>query len=346
MLTPRLQNMIRKACHAALLAAFGWAGAPLAGIGDAEATPYCLMSKPQLGAPAVCRQFYLADLARADGGARATISPTTGMCAPTPMGQREGWTPDGTFPVPLPSWAAGDQAMGVVSPYHSDLYKCREAQRQGPPTNGGGGPNGGYGHVSSQCSAPGGGCQVKQITRQPESRDAQGRITVEAALIHVLECPSTGTRYVYQYLNRRAFRVVQPGNWSHAIGGGDFATCDQANQVAATSGATTPQQPQQVAGVYVYVLKDIGVVAATQQVVSTRPGCHWAGGGPRPCTTPASVIGALGGPYASEDAARADMRTKLDCSRGHWGTFVGQGPSKAWLQNNITGSDCRSMKQL
>ena len=40
------------------------------------------------------------------------------------------------------------------------------------------------------------------------------------------------------------------------------------------------------------------------------------------------------------------MRTKLDCQRGHWGTFIENGSGKFWLQNNLTGSDCRSVKQL
>lgn len=345
MLTPRLGTLVRKACHGVLLVAIGWAGSALCGAGDAQAAPYCVLRKPQFGAPANCFQFYLADLARIDGGARAGLT-TAGACGVTPMGQREGWSPDTSFPLPLPSWSAGDSAIGVVSPYHKDLYACRAAQSgtsNNPPASGGGA--GGGVNQASLCSAPGGGCQLRQIVRQPEQRDAQGRLTAEAALIHVLQCPTTGTRYVYQYLNRRAFRVVQPPNWGQALGGGDFATCEQANTVAARDGAT-PQPPVQTAGYYVYVLKDIGLVAATQQIVSTRPVCHWSGGGPRPCTAPASVIGSLGGPYPTEDAARADMRTKLDCQRGHWGTFVGEGNNRAWLQNNITGADCRSMKQL
>ena len=110
-----------------------------------------------------------------------------------------------------------------------------------------------------------------------------------------------------------------------------------------------PRVPQVVAAAasyYVFGLKDIGLVVATQDTVRPRPRCHWAGGGPPPCTQPASVVATLGGPYPTEDAGRADMRTKLDCQRGHWGTFIENGSGKFWLQNNLTGSDCRSVKQL
>ena len=107
-----------------------------------------------------------------------------------------------------------------------------------------------------------------------------------------------------------------------------------------------PQVVAAAASYYVFGLKDIGLVVATQDTVRTRPRCHWAGGGPPPCTQPASVVATLGGPYPTEDAGRADMRTKLDCQRGHWGTFIENGSGKFWLQNNLTGSDCRSVKQL
>lgn len=97
---------------------------------------------------------------------------------------------------------------------------------------------------------------------------------------------------------------------------------------------------------YVFVLTGIGLVVATPDDVRTRPACQWSGGGPPPCTTPATAERTLGGPYPSVDAARADMKTKLDCQRGYWGTFLMLGASKAWLQNNIGGDDCRSLKQL
>jgi hypothetical protein len=113
--------------------------------------------------------------------------------------------------------------------------------------------------------------------------------------------------------------------------------------------AAAPVTPSPAAGgIYVYILDGIGVVMARQDVVRTRPRCEWTGGGPRPCpgAPPANAVGTLGGPYASEQAAKADMKAKLDCFNGYWGAFINYGSGKAWLQNNITTGDCRTMKQL
>lgn len=60
-------------------------------------------------------------------------------------------------------------------------------------------------------------------TMQPERRDAAGRIVVEAAVIHGVNCQGGGSIYVFEYLNRRGFRAIQPPNWGRALGGGDFA---------------------------------------------------------------------------------------------------------------------------
>ena len=96
-------------------------------------------------------------------------------------------------------------------------------------------PGGGGRSASSQCSQPPAGCQLQQVTTQPETRDGGGRITVEASLIHMMNCPS-GPTYIYQYVNRRGFRVIHPPNWSNAIGGRDFGTCQEAQAVAVNSG--------------------------------------------------------------------------------------------------------------
>ncbi len=343
MAASRFESLLRKLFRAGLFAVIGWMSAIVPGLGDAEAAPYCLLRKPQFGRPPNCFEFYLADTARTDAGLRAIVVATAAgpACTVTPIAARESWLPDAMFPGPHADWRTGDLAMHAASPYHQDAYGCRAAAAGAttlPPLVGGGvaGP-------ASQCPAPGNGCQLQQLINQPESRDGSGRLTVEAALIHVLNCPGTGTTYVYQYQNRRAFRAVRPPNWSNAIGGGDFGTCAQA-QAAAATGAN--QGPAAGGGYYVFALKDIGLVVATPKVVRTRPVCHWTGGGSAPCQAPASVLGALGGPYPTEDAARADMRTKLDCQRGHWGTFIPYGADRAWLQNNLTGSDCRSMRQL
>ena len=76
---------------------------------------------------------------------------------------------------------------------------------------------------------------VKEI-QQPESLDASGRILVEAAVIRVVTCagPSenTGQFYIYQYIKRSGFRAIQPPDWGHALGGGDFATFEEATAAA------------------------------------------------------------------------------------------------------------------
>ncbi len=91
----------------------------------------------------------------------------------------------------------------------------------------------------------GGSCRTVQKTNQPESRDASGRIRVEAATIHVMNCPSRGQIYVYQYLNRSGFRAIRPPDWGRAIGGRDFPTFEQAQQAAAAGEAPVISQPVQ-----------------------------------------------------------------------------------------------------
>jgi len=113
--------------------------------------------------------------------------------------------------------------------------------------------------------------------------------------------------------------------------------------------AATRQPMAPAEAYYVYALDHgIGLVIATQETVRTRGYCNWTGGGVHPCPTPASVVRTYGGPYGSVDAARADMRSKLDCERGAWGAFVRTGPAmgdRFYLQNNLGVGDCRSVKQ-
>jgi len=196
---------------------------------SAWADPYCLLRKPVFGGSPSCFEFYLADTARSS----PLATPAGAACVLTPLAVRQGWSPDPTFPGPLPDWRTGDLAMGEVSPYHKDRYGCHARQGGGGTGSGtGGGPGGGVGGTS--CGVPA-GCQVQQVTNQPESRDASGRITVEAATIKVFSCP-TGLTYLYQYVNRNAFRVVKPPNWSSPVGGRDFGTCEQAMAAAANAG--------------------------------------------------------------------------------------------------------------
>ena len=49
---------------------------------------------------------------------------------------------------------------------------------------------------------------------QGESTDGYGNITVEASIIHIVECWDLGENggefYVYEYMNRLGFRAIQP----------------------------------------------------------------------------------------------------------------------------------------
>jgi hypothetical protein len=87
-------------------------------------------------------------------------------------------------------------------------------------------------------------CQPVRDMVQRESRDASGRILVEAATIHVMSCGGAEV-FIYEYMNRRGYRVIRPPDWSHAIGGRDFATIDEAMAVAAQafSAPATPPPP-------------------------------------------------------------------------------------------------------
>jgi hypothetical protein len=86
-----------------------------------------------------------------------------------------------------------------------------------------------------------------QITRsfdQQESRDTSGRVTVEAARIHVLTCNGSGENlkqvYVYEYLNRPGFRAILPPDWGRPLGGHDWSTFDDAAKVACSPSSVTP----------------------------------------------------------------------------------------------------------
>jgi LCCL domain len=93
-------------------------------------------------------------------------------------------------------------------------------------------------------------CRELQNFNQPESRDTNGRINVEAALIHVVNCNGRQF-YIYQYLKRPGFRAILPPDYAHAIGGRDFATYAEALAAAfaASNGGNAaapaaPGQPQ------------------------------------------------------------------------------------------------------
>jgi len=87
----------------------------------------------------------------------------------------------------------------------------------------------------------------------------------------------------------------------------------------------------------------IGVVIATEHDAKPRPSCQWSGGG-LDCTRPAPVFQRIGGPYSSPAQAHSDLKTKLTCGNGYWGAFATIGGKPYWLQNNVTLSDCQSVK--
>jgi hypothetical protein len=78
--------------------------------------------------------------------------------------------------------------------------------------------------------------QVLQNLGQEEQRDASGHVVREAATIHVVACNGADINgrqvYIYEYQKRRAFRAIEPPDWSHPLGGRDFATYDEALRAA------------------------------------------------------------------------------------------------------------------
>ena len=75
--------------------------------------------------------------------------------------------------------------------------------------------------------------RYSQVWQRPqgELRDATGRITQEAAVIHLLRCQNGAvgrTILVYEYQNRRAFRAILPPDYTHLLGGRDFSTFAEA----------------------------------------------------------------------------------------------------------------------
>jgi hypothetical protein len=72
---------------------------------------------------------------------------------------------------------------------------------------------------------------------QAQSLDANGGITIEAAIIHIINCNQPGNRefWIYEYINRPGFRAVLPPNWGASIGGGDYTTLGAAAAAACRS---------------------------------------------------------------------------------------------------------------
>ena len=80
-------------------------------------------------------------------------------------------------------------------------------------------PRPGTGGNPQIASAP----PIVQNIGQPENRDSNGRVTQEAAVIHVVSCNSHQF-FIYEYQNRKAFRAINPPDYGHALGGKDFTS--------------------------------------------------------------------------------------------------------------------------
>ncbi|MDP2312182.1 MAG: hypothetical protein Q8P41_04700 [Pseudomonadota bacterium] len=85
-------------------------------------------------------------------------------------------------------------------------------------------------------SAPAHAYQSVHDFAQEEVRDANGKVTVEASIIHVIQCNAEGENggqfYIYQFTDRAGFRAIQPPAWGSPIGGKDFDTFDEAATAA------------------------------------------------------------------------------------------------------------------
>jgi hypothetical protein len=88
-------------------------------------------------------------------------------------------------------------------------------------------------------AAPARAYQKIRDINQPEARDGAGRITVEDAVIHVVQCngPHEDGKvyYIYQYTKRVGFRAILPPDWGNSIGNRDFASFEEA-AIAACGG--------------------------------------------------------------------------------------------------------------
>ncbi len=110
-----------------------------------------------------------------------------------------------------------------------------------------------------------------------------------------------------------------------------------------TNTPTPPPTATAVSQYYVYVLAGIGFYIGTESSVKTTQSCRFAGGGLCP-NNPPTIAGVYSGPFSSVSAAKADLKTKLECQSGYWGPQGLYGGKWYWLQNNVGTSDCKSVK--
>jgi hypothetical protein len=90
-------------------------------------------------------------------------------------------------------------------------------------------PNAGGPASTGGATTGGTGAAVLRVLGQQETRDYWGRITQEAATIHIVACNGSNRQiYIYEYLRRPGFRAIAPPDWSHPLGGRDYATYNEA----------------------------------------------------------------------------------------------------------------------
>ena len=93
---------------------------------------WCLIRKPFYPPQPNCFEFKLATLEKPNP---EVVRVGTNGCAVTPLGARQNWEPDPTYPNVFTNWEAGDSAMNVVGPYHGDAYGCFSGGGTSTPDN-------------------------------------------------------------------------------------------------------------------------------------------------------------------------------------------------------------------
>lgn len=189
---------------------------------------------------------------------------------------------------------------------------------------------------------------VLQQFRQPESRDATGRLSVEESAVSIISCNGLGENggqfYVYQYVNRPGVRAIRPPDWSQPLGGRDFATFDEAVKTAcalpAAPGGTTPGGPTPggatAAGCKGFsgtwsdnIFGTMGLVQIGESASGTYSGT----------TSPGAINGkvtgqAFDGTWVSREGTSGTVHLEL---RGDGSTYEGAASTSGW-GNKATGS--------
>jgi hypothetical protein len=174
-----------------------------------------------------------------------------GVAAPAPAGPaseapgaeaRASAAPGEDWPAPPPPAAAAAPAAPPPAPAESVAPAAAAPVTAAPPAP----PPAKPPAPKPPAAAPPAAPRFAELQRidQPEQRDpSTGRITVEAATIHVITCaPGDASRpiYIYEYAKRRAFRAIEPPRWGSPLGGRDFASFAQAVDAGCRTPAAAP----------------------------------------------------------------------------------------------------------